>query len=279
MTAPAPHPASVRFRAGIGGEPVIQDAAASDAISFQPAPWGVWVVTRPGHPAPGERSSLRVSVGVGCVTEIRSSGAMVARRGDGRHLWGQAGGGSHLSVHASVASDAMLTWGPEPGSAADGGEHSSDGVVQLASSARLLWRDEFMIDRPDDGAAGTWRSRLRVTRDGWPVVSSELAIGPGWPLWESPAVLGGARAVSLAVVVDPGQPLDGWAAARTRVPSATGMGLPLNGPGVQIVAWGDDLKGCRAAVENLLERCRVPEWAASRWAGGRRMARAGHAGP
>ncbi len=269
--------ASIRFRAGIGGEPVLADMQASEAVSFQPSPWGAWIVTPATFPAPGDHYGLRVTTGVGCCAEIRSLGALVAgpatppaggpeAAGGGR---GAGPAGSSLTVSATVASDAMFTWVPEPGLAAGGCDHRSDGVVQLASSARLLWLDEFMVEERDDGTAGTWRSRLRVTRDGWPVVSSELAVGPGWPLWDSPAVLHGARVVSFMVVVDPGQPLKGWSATRTRIGSATGVALPLNAPGLQVMAWGDDLRECRAAIDSMLGPGGVPAWALGRWNGRR----------
>lgn len=273
MMAPASgaggHLASIRFRAGIGGEPILQEMQSSEAMSFQPAPWGSWIVTSASYPAPGDHHGLKLATGVGCCAEIRSLGAVVAGRPEGSHPQPGQPLGSSLTVTATVASDAVLTWAPEPGLAAEGCDHRCDNVVQLAASARLLWRDEFMVEERDNETAGTWRSRLRVTRDGWPVVSSELAVGPAWPLWDSQAVLDGARAVSFMVVVDPGQPLEAWSAARTRSGSATGVALPLNAPGLQIVAWGADLMECRSAIESMLGASGVPAWAAVRWNGRR----------
>ena len=78
-------------------------------------------------------------------------------------------------------------------------------------------------------------------------------------------MLEGARVVTLVVVVDPGQVPDQWCSARANEGSATGVALPLAGPGVQIVAWGDELSGCRATVDTMIEACGVPEWAAGRW--------------
>lgn len=269
MMAPEPggHRAHIRFRAGIGGEPVLEEMGASSALTFQPAPWGAWLAAPAGRPAPGDHHSLAVAVGVGCCAEIRSlTAALAARPGlDGPG----AAAGSSLNVSATVASDAMLSWVPEPATATGGSDHRCEQVVQLASSARLLWRDEFRLETRPDGAAGTWRSRLRVTRDGWPVVSSELAIGPGSPLWDSPAVLGGARAVTSMVVVDPGQALEAWAAARSMTGSARGVALPLSAPGLQMIAWGDDLRDCRAAIDSMLAPAGVPPWAAGRWNGRR----------
>lgn len=261
MTLAPDHVASIRFRAGIGGEPVLQEQQSSTGHSFRVARWGASVVASPA--AGGDHYGLAVAVGVGCCAEIRSSGPAVARPG--------AGGASSLQITATVPSDGMLTWRPEPGIAADGCDHLCQATVELAANARLLWRDEFLLQPDGTGAAGTWRSRLRVVRDGWPVVASDLAVGPGSPLWDSPAVLDGARAVSLMVVVDPGPDPETWVPARAGEGSATGVALPLAGPGVHLLAWGDDLFDCRAAMERMVPRCGMPEWAAERWREGRAL--------
>lgn len=262
MTSSPSAVASIRFRAGIGGEPIVQEIRPSAAYTFEPARWGASIVASPSCPVDGDRLSLRVAVGVGCCAEIRSSAPTVARKGTPG-----AASGSSLHVTASVPSDSMLTWRPEPGVATDGCHHRSDASVEMAGSARLLWRDDFLTEDRTSAPTGTWSSRLRVVRDGWPVICTELAVGPGSPLWESQAVLEGARAVSLMVVVDPEPAADSWHTTRATDGSATGVALPLEGPGIQIVAWGDDLGECRSVMERLVGRCGVPEWAVGRWRG------------
>jgi urease accessory protein len=257
--------ASIRFRAGIGGEPILADVSASPFHSFEPAAWGAMIVGASAHPVGGDHHGLKVDVAEGCCAEIRTAAASVARSGPPRPGWSAAGGGSTLTVRATVARDAMLTWKPEPGVAADGCNHRVDSTVSLSAGARLLWRDEFILERRSGTAPGTWSSSLRVVRDGWPVICRELAVGPGSPLWESPAVLEGARAVSLMVVVDPEQPAESWSSARATEGSATGVALPLAGPGVQMVAWGDHLCDCRTALERIAVRAGTPDWAGNRW--------------
>lgn len=264
----SPQVASIRFRAGIGGEPVLQEMRPSGAHTFETARWGATVVGSPAAPVAGDHLGLKVVVGVGCCAEIRSASATVARPGARRQA---ADPGSSLHVTATVASDAMLTWRLEPGVATDGCQHRAEANVEMAGSGRLLWRDEFLTERHDHTAPGTWSSRLRIVRDGWPVVCSDLAVGPGSPQWESPAVLGGARAVSVMVVVDPGHAPDAWIQARATEASATAVALPLAGPGLQIVAWGDELFDCRAAIEGMVPRCGLPAWASERWRDGRAL--------
>lgn len=263
--------ASVRFRAGIGGEPVIQEVIPSPAHTFEPARWGATIVGSPSSPVAGDRLGMKVTVGVGCCAEIRSSGPVVARKPAYSQPSPFPAPMSSVQITATVASDAMLTWRPEPGVASEGCQHRNDTNVEMAASARLLWRDEFLVDNREGAAPGTWSSRLRVVRDGWPVVCTELAVGPSSPLWESAAVLEGARAVSLMVVVDPEPAPDSWRTTRATDESATGAALPLAGPGIQIVAWGDDLADCRGAMERMVAHCGVPEWAAGRWRNGRAL--------
>jgi len=240
--------ATLHFRAGIGGEPIITSAQATDGYSFEPASWGARL-SGPAVETPGTRS-ISVDVGVGTCAEIRSSGVSQA-----------AAGCSSTSFSVVVESDAMLTWRLAPGVAAGGCDHLTDGTVQLAASARLLWVDEISFD-PED--PGTLRSRLRVTRDGWPVACRELALGPGSPLWESPAVLSGAAALSVLTVVDPGRPMSRWRPQRAGVDGAAGVAMPLSVPGAQIVAWGQDLAACRGVVEDLFV-AGMPGWAEARW--------------
>jgi urease accessory protein len=261
MSGPAAITARLSFRAGIGGEPLAEEIQPSPAHAFEPAYWGAWIVGSAAHPVAGDDVGLQVTVGVGCCAEIRSYAPTVARRGRGGE------GTSHIKTHVRVTTDGMLTWLPEPGIASDGCDHTSESVVQLAANARLLWRDEFVLDRRVDEAPGTWRSRVRITRDSWPVICTELALGPASRLWDSPAVLHGSRAVSLVVVVDPGRPTSGWSSTRTTVASAAGVALPLSTPGVQLLAWGDDLADCRAAIEQMMPACGVAPWVEARWRG------------
>lgn len=251
--------ARLRLRAGIGGEPIVEEAEHSPAHAFEPAPFGAWLVGSAGHPVGGDQLGIQVTVGVGCCAEIRSYSPTVARRG-------RAGSGaSSTRLRVSVGNDAMLTWVPEPAIASGGCDHLSDCAVQLASNARLLWRDELLLDRREGESDGTWRARIRVTRDSWPVLCTELALGPASQLWRSPVALRGARALSMAVAVDPGR--GGWSPARTVVGSASGVALPLSAPGAQLLAWGDDLLDCRAAIEKLMAECGAPEWVNARWTG------------
>ena len=239
--------AAVRFRAGIGGEPVVAGSRDSEWCSFEPARWGAELVSPPSLES--QSSSVNVEVGVGCCADVRS------------HPDGGTPPPVTFNVH--VQSDAMLTWRLHPAVAVSGTDRETEASVRLAGSARLLWGEEMAVGRA--GEPGTWRSRLRVARDGWPVVCRDLAIGPGWPLWRSPVVLGGASSLCTAVIVDPARSSSYWKPNRMVNDTAAGVALPLIGPGLQLIAWGEDLESCRDIMGEMLDGGRVPGWAAARW--------------
>jgi urease accessory protein UreH len=259
--------ATLKVRAGIGGEPIVDNMQACGALAFQSAPWGVWLVNSPSHPEGGDHLDVKITVGVGCCLDVRSFSPTIARSGNeaARLRMGRPPSSStHTTV--SVASDGVLGWCPEPGVATNSCDHLNESVVQLASNARLAWREDYLLDRRTGVRLGTWRSRLRIVRDGWPVLVCEQTLGPGSSLWESPVVLEGARAVSTFVVIDPSQDPSVWSPARATGASATGISLPLAGPGIQITAWGDDLVECRDLAERMFAAAGVPAWAQARWA-------------
>lgn len=252
---PEPTTAYLRVRAGVSGAPIVHNSEASYANAFQPTPWGAWLVGEAAHRVDGDNLHLRFDVGVGCCALIRSMAPAAARHGV-----------SSCATSVTVARDAMLAWCPEPGVATADADHTNQAVVRLAANSRLLWMDEFELEYQEGEPPGTWRSRLRVVREGWPAVSCDLSIGPGSQLWQSPAVLGGAEAVVSVVVVDPEHPQEDW--VRDRATSADGsvrgVALPLAGPGAHLIVWGPELHECRAVLARMLEPVGVPAWAVQR---------------
>jgi urease accessory protein UreH len=252
---PEPTAAYLRVRAGVAGEPIPYDSESSYANAFQPTPWGAWLIGEAAHRVGGDDLHARFDVGVGCCALIRSMDPLVARHGS-----------SSCTTTVSVGRDAMLAWCPEPSVATTDADHTNNVVVRLGANSRLLWTDEFELDYEEGQSPGTWRSRLRVAREGWPAVSCDVAIGPGSHLWRTPAVLGGAEAVVSVVVVDPEHPQEDWVRDRATSPdgSVRGVALPLAGPGAHLMAWGPELTECRAVLARMLEPVGVPAWAVQR---------------
>ena len=241
--------ASVRFVRGPHGETVVEDTRSSGALTFRATEWGVWMVGTAAHPIGGDILSLQVAVGAECAASVRSASATLARRGP------PAGPGvSRMLTAVRIGREASLAWMPEPGIGACGSDHLNETRVRMNADARLIWRDEFVIGRHGENP-GTWRSRLRITVGKTVVLSSEVSAGPAAAAWSSRSVLAGARAVSTLVVIDPR--LDLGRASRTSGEATSAVALPLEGPGIQITAWGDDLTDCRDAVESLAAPLKV----------------------
>jgi urease accessory protein len=246
---PARSSAALHLRAGEGGSPVVEDLRSSGFLAFRPTMWGIWMVGTAAHPIGGDRLWLRVTVGSGCHARIRSASATVARRGPDNEA-----APSSLAAAIRVGPGASLEWSPEPGVAAVGADHRNDTRVRMAVDSRLLWREEWTLGRHDE-EPGTWRSRMRITMAGRPVLSSDLATGPRATGWECRSVLAGATAVCTLTIIDGTQPDAGThPVRRLSAGTATGLSLPLVPYGTHITVWGCLLSDCRSALNQLLAR-------------------------
>jgi urease accessory protein len=208
----------------------------------------VYVVGGAAGPLGGDDLGIEVHVGAGATLTVRSAAASVALPGPAP---------SRLAVRATVAAGGALRWLPEPTVAARGCRHHVDTSVEVDAGGRLLWREELVLGRHRE-RSGSMRTRLSVDVDGQSLLRSELAVGPDFPAWATPAVVGGHRAVGSVLVVDPA-----W---RLRPPPAVVLGptaasMPLAGPGVQVVAVADDMVALRRLLDAQAARAL---WSAGR---------------
>lgn len=164
-------------------------------LVLREADGALWLVGGAAGPLAGDELSLEVVVGAGAHLLVRSTAASIL-------LGGPGPGPSRLSVTAEVGDGAELVWLPEPTVATSRCSHEAITRVSLAGSGRLIWRDEVIAGRSGEGP-GTWWSRLMVDIDGTPCCRQDLGIGPGFPGWSGPAVMGSYRAVGSALVVRP----------------------------------------------------------------------------
>jgi urease accessory protein len=248
--------ARLRLVARADGSPMVEDMFSSGALAFRPTEWGIWMVGAAAHPVGGDRQWVRLTVGPGCAAEVRSVAATLARPGP-RPGEGPDASQSVTSTAIRVAPGGALLWKPEPGIAAAGADHFTDTRVRLAAGARLVWWDEWTLGRHRE-EPGTWRSRSRIIMGNRLLLASDLATGPGAAAWPARSVLAAARAVSSVVVVG-----DSWSrhpgcSLRLDHRSASGVSLPLAGPGAQFVAWGQVFSDCHLVVRRLLEAAGLP---------------------
>lgn len=190
--------AAARVVAGLepGGATRLEVLRSSPPLALRPAAGSLWMVGTAAGPLPGDRLALHVTVGEGASLTLRSTAATVV-------LGGHGGGHSEQRVDIEVAAGGELRWLPEPTIATAGCHHRAATSVRLAGGARLVWRDELVLGRHGEGP-GRMASRIEVEADGVPLVRQELRVGAGAPAWHGAAVTGGAGAVGMVVVIEPG---------------------------------------------------------------------------
>jgi urease accessory protein len=184
----------------------------------------LYVVGSGFAPLGGDDLALDVVVDPGAALTVRTVAASIAQPSP-------SGEASRFAVTARVGAGGSLRWLPEPGVAAVGAVHHADAVVDLAAGAELVWREEVVLGRHGE-PGGEWRSSLRVTGAGTPILVQATAYGG--PSWASPAVGAGSRAAGSVLVVGPAAPTSARVLP-TSAPARAAV-LPLAHPGATLVS-------------------------------------------
>jgi urease accessory protein len=150
---------------------------------------------------------------------------------------------STLGITVRLAAGARLSWSPQPLIVARGARHRTTVRIDLAESARLVWREETLLGRHGE-QPGSVETRLRVQRGGRALLDHGLAVGPRFPGSLGAAVTGSAVALGTIVIVDPDwaqiPPADRVRLATRYGESAAITVLPLPGPAVIVSALAAD---------------------------------------
>ncbi|KUL49626.1 urease accessory protein [Streptomyces sp. NRRL F-4489] len=198
----------------------------------------VCVIGAMSAPIGGDRLRIEATAEAGASLRITAAAATVA-------LPGRTGAQATYDVHLTVGDGARLEWLPEPLISAEGSDLRMTTTIDLAPTARLVFREEQVLGRSGE-RTGALRSRLTIRQDGRTLLDQETSYGPGAPGWNSSAVLGGHRAVGQFLAAGPefgdkpaGVRLLGAAAGED---AARGQGVlaPLPGPAVLATAVAPD---------------------------------------
>jgi urease accessory protein len=193
-------------------------------------------------PVGGDHWRLEVVVGPGAALRFRSVAASIA-------FPDREGNASLLEVVAEVGAGGVLDWAPEPMILAAGADHSTRVTLRAADDSRIRWREEVVCGRADE-AGGTGHMSLRATYADRPLLAHDVAVGAGAPGWDTPAVLGPARAFGTVLIAGPGTDTTsvsipvGTYGVRAAVAS-------LSGPGRLVTAVGPDAAAIRRALDFL----------------------------
>lgn len=179
-------------------------------LTLRETPTGVHLVASGAGPVGGDDLTLAVRVGRGATLDLRSVAASMAHPGP-------TGLASHLGVRVDLADGARLRWTPEPTILVRGCDHHVTTRIRLGRGASVLWREELVLGRHDEGS-GSVLQRLRVDGPLGPVLRTDVAVGPRWPGSLGPGGIGeDVRSVGSLLVVGPGAtalvPAAGTAAA------------------------------------------------------------------
>jgi urease accessory protein len=183
-------------------------------------------------PLGGDDLRLDVEVGAGADLCIRTVAATIVLPGTGP---------SRLVVHAGVAAGARLRWLPEPLVSVAGSSHDTVTRLDVADGGVAVWREELVCGRYGE-PPGAVRLDTTVRYAGRTLYRHRLAVGA--PGWDSPAVLGTARATGTLLLVND---------LPATVPPATPgcAALPLAGPGLLFTAVADDPRAVRTALDSV----------------------------
>lgn len=218
---------------GLRSEPPLVVRETTDAV---------YLVGAAAGPLGGDDLRIDVNVDDGAQLTVRSAAATLAHPGP-------RGGRSHLAAVFTVGQGATLRWRPEPLVSVRGSDHTVDTTVTLRSESSFVMQDELVLGR-DNESSGRVRSRLRLQRDGAPLLSHDLDVGGDAPGWTSAAVLGSARAVVSIVVVGRDAPTEARSLV-DREAGARAAWLPLAPRAAVLLALAPGLRAARAAAAAL----------------------------
>jgi urease accessory protein len=157
---------------------------SSPPFALRETPDGLHLVGSAAGPVGGDELAIDVAV-VGDLT-VRTVAAQLV-------FPGPHGTPSSLTLRATV--DGSLRWLPGPTVLVAGCDHHTTTVIDLTAGSSLVWSEVVVLGRHDE-PSGSVQQRLRVDRDGRPLVRTDVRLGPGHE-----AGVGGARVVGTALVV------------------------------------------------------------------------------
>ena len=162
-------------------------------LTLRVTPEGVHLVGSAAGPLGGDALALDVHLAAGSELTIGTVAASLV-------LPGPHGRPSRARVHIRLDAGATLRWLPQPTVLAHGCDHEVITVIEVHPEASLLWRDVVVLARHRE-PTGSLLQRLRVDVGGRALLRTDLGVGPRWSGWDTPAVLGDARAVATVLAV------------------------------------------------------------------------------
>jgi urease accessory protein len=146
-------------------------------------------------PLGGDRLTLDVTAEARSRLEVTTAAATIALRGP-------TDAPATYDVRLTVGENASLNWLPHALISTRGSTLHQTCTVDLATTARLLLREEQQLGRTAE-PPGHLSTRLTVRRDGRPLLDQHTLYGEPAPAWDGPAILGPHRAAGQLLAVHP----------------------------------------------------------------------------
>ncbi|MEO3845577.1 urease accessory protein UreD [Streptomyces sp. B22F1] len=195
-------------------------------------------------PLGGDRLGLDVRVEAGAALSVTSAAATLA-------MPGTAGETARYDVRLTVGDGAVLRWLPEPMVSVRGSRLHVTYRVDLAPTARLVFREEQVLGRAGE-PPGRLVSRLTVRSGGRPLLDQTTDYGPGAPAWDGPAVLADNLAAGQLLTVAP-EFHDAPVGPCVLAPGRAVL-TPLPGPGTLATAVAPDAQILRTLLDDAQAR-------------------------
>ena len=123
-------------------------------------------------PLGGDCIQLELDVAADATLIVRSVAASMAQPGPGAQS-----SGSTATISTTLSAGAALDWWPEPLVSVASSRHTMHTDLAVAGGAHARWVDEVVLGRHGE-PSGALVMNQRVTVDGHPVLSHQVAFGP-----------------------------------------------------------------------------------------------------
>lgn len=177
------------------GRTILADLRSEPPVALRPTSQGLAIVGSAAAPVGGDDLALTVEIGAGATLLIAGVAAAM--------VWPGVGSApSSQTLAIRVAAGGNLRWIGQPLVPVRGCHHVQRTTIELATDATLDFSEQLELGRSNE-PPGVLDTRLRIERDGAPLLDHHQVYDPNSAGWRTSAGLGGLRSVQHRLVVGP----------------------------------------------------------------------------
>ena len=214
--------------AGHGARALPVDIRSEPPFAIRRSGGRILLVSSAAAPVGGDDLALEIDVEAGAHADVGTVAATMVWPSPVRSL-------SVMTTTIRAGAGARVVWRPHPMVSVAGSDHVATTTVRLAADATAVIVEEVVLGRHGE-SSGDLELRLRVERDGRPLVHHVERFGPGVPGARSVVSVGAARHVVQAVLVG----VEAGAARSAFEGDCAAAWLPAAADAVIVLAVGPD---------------------------------------